>query len=402
MKPLRIALFHNLHSGGAKRTLYEEARRLTERHHLDLYTLSSADRDFCDLRPYVEDRHVYDFEPGKLFRSPFGRLNQGVRLFDLIRLNRLARRVAADIDADGYDVVLVHPCQYAQSPSVLRYLRTPTVYYCHEPLRELYETPPPRPYRQESAMRVALDTIDPLRGAYRLLLRYLDRVSLRSATLVLANSQFTRQNVRRFYGVEATVCPHGIDTTAFRPLEVPRDGFVLSVGALTPNKGFDTIIEGLGRVPEEQRPSLMIISNYAEPRERAYLKELAATQGVDIRLHTGVGDEALVDAYNRAAMVAYAPVREPLGLVPLEAMACGTPVVGVREGGVAETVRHGETGLLAERDPAAFALAIQNLLDDENAQRFGILGRAYVRQKWGWEHAVEMLEQYLYQVTETA
>jgi glycosyltransferase involved in cell wall biosynthesis len=146
----------------------------------------------------------------------------------------------------------------------------------------------------------------------------------------------------------------------------------------------------------------MIISNYAEPRERAYLKELAATQGVDIRLHTGVGDEALVDAYNRAAMVAYAPVREPLGLVPLEAMACGTPVVGVREGGVAETVRHGETGLLAERDPAAFALAIQNLLDDENAQRFGILGRAYVRQKWGWEHAVEMLEQYLYQVTETA
>lgn len=402
MRELRIALFHNLHSGGAKRTLYEEARRLTERHHLYLYTLSSADQVFCDICPYVEEVHVYNFEPGALFRSPFGRLNQGVRLFDLIHLNRLARHVATDIDAGGYDVVLVHPCQYTQSPPVLRYLRTPTGYYCHEPLRELYETPPPRPYKRRSAARAALDAIDPLLSAYRLLLRHLDRVSLRSATLVLTNSRFTRENVRRFYGVEATVCSHGIDTTAFHPLGLPRDGFVLSVGALTPNKGFDTIIAGLGRVPKEQRPSLMIISNYAEAQERAYLEELARAGEVDLSFQAGVGDEALVDAYNRAAMVAYAPVREPLGLVPLEAMACGTPVVGVKEGGVAETVQHGETGILTERDAEAFAQAFLKLLADEAlAHRFGLQGREYVCKAWDWDKAVETLEQHLHRIAGT-
>jgi len=396
MTGLRIAIFHNLHSGGAKRTLYEEARRLTERHHLDLYTLSDADSDFCDLRPYMHENNIYDFEPEPVFRSPFGRLNQGMRLLDLARLRRLARHIAADIDAAGYNVVFIHPSQYTQSPLLLQFLHTPTVYYCHEPLRRLYEPRVPRPYRKRSLGLRVLDAADPLLRAYRSALRRADWASLRSATRVLVNSRFTQGNVSRIYGMETQVCSHGIDTTAFRPLGLPRDGFVLSVGALTPNKGFDTIIAGLGRVPKEQRPSLMIISNYAEAQERAYLEELAAIQSVELTLRTDVGDEALVNAYNRAAIVAYAPVREPLGLVPLEAMACGTPVVGVREGGVAETVRHGETGLLVERRPEDVASALERLLDSPALSReLGQAGRRVVETEWDWTRAIRSLEEHL-------
>jgi len=398
MTGLRIAIFHNLHSGGAKRTLYEEARRLAERHHLNLYTLSSADSDFCDVRPYMHEINIYDFEPGPMFSSPFGRLNRGVRTLDLLRLKRLARRIAADIDASGYDVVFVHPSQYTQSPLVLQFLHTPTVYYCHEPLRRLYEPPVPRPYRKQSLGLRMLDTVDPLLRAYRLALRRADWASLRSATRVLTNSRFTRENVIRNYGVDAVVCSLGIDTDAFRPLGLPHDGTVLSVGALTSNKGFDFIIEGLARISKEQRPSLVIISNYAEPRERAYLEGLAAEQDVAVTFRVGADDEELVEAYNRAALVVYAPVREPLGLVPLEAMACGTPVVGVREGGVAETVQHGETGLLVERRPEALAQALQRLLDNRPlARRLGEQGRQHVCEMWGWSRAVDLLEQHLYQ-----
>jgi glycosyltransferase involved in cell wall biosynthesis len=399
---LNIAVYHNLHSGGAKRTLYEEVRRLTERHHLDLYSLSGADNDFCDARPYVNKVQVYDFEPSPVFHSPFGRLNQGLRLVDLVRLRRLAQRTAADIDAGGYDVVLVHPCQYTQSPLVLQFLRTPTVYYCHEPLRKLYESPLPRPYRKQSLGLWLLDAVDPLLRAYRLALRRMDWANLRSATQVLVNSRFTRENVRRIYGVDATVCPHGIGTDVFRPLGLSCDGTVLSVGALTPNKGFDFIIEGLACVPEERRPCLVIISNYAEPQEQAYLEGLATAQGVRVTFRTGVDDEELVKAYNRAALVAYTPVCEPLGLVPLEAMACGIPVVGVREGGVPETVQHGETGLLVERRPMALAQALQSLLDDQAlCQRLGERGRKYVCEMWKWPYAVDVLEQHLYAVART-
>lgn len=74
--------------------------------------------------------------------------------------------------------------------------------------------------------------------------------------------------------------------------------------------------------------------------------------------------DQLVLEYNKAQICVYAPVLEPLGLVPLESMACGTPVVGVREGGVLESIVHEQTGLLTERDPAQFAGAVQHLLSN--------------------------------------
>ena len=63
-----------------------------------------------------------------------------------------------------------------------------------------------------------------------------------------------------------------------------------------------------------------------------------------------ITDEELVILYNKAKLVVYTPYMEPFGLVPLEAMSCGTPVVGVNEGGVMETVLNGKTGILVERN----------------------------------------------------
>jgi glycosyltransferase involved in cell wall biosynthesis len=103
--------------------------------------------------------------------------------------------------------------------------------------------------------------------------------------------------------------------------------------------------------------------------------------------------------YNKARLCVYAPVKEPFGLVPLEAMACGTPVVGVREGGVSESVRHGETGLLTERDPRQFAEAIISLLNDpERRTQCGCQGRIFVEKQWQWEQSVRDLERHLTEV----
>jgi glycosyltransferase involved in cell wall biosynthesis len=393
---MKVAVYHSLHSGGAKRSLFEEARRLALRHRLDLFTLSSADHVFCDIRPFMEKIHIYDFEPGPLFSSPFGRLNQATRTRDLGRLQRLARRIAREIDAGAYDVVLVHPSRYSQSPQVLQFLDTPTVYYCHEPMRMLYESEVPRPYRRHSVRHRVLDAVDPLLRAYRSALRRADWLSIHGASEVLVNSRFTQKNVRRIYGLPAEVCYHGVDVDVFHPLGLRRNRTVLSIGSLTPNKGFDAIIEGIAHVPEEERPSLVIISNYAEDEERAYLEDLARDRAVTVTFHTGVTDDALVEAYNRAQMVVYTPVREPFGLVPLEAMACGTPVVGVREGGVPETVEDGLNGLLVNRDPEKLGEAIRTLLeDDELAERYGVQGKACVAEKWTWEQAVQRLEDHL-------
>jgi glycosyltransferase involved in cell wall biosynthesis len=76
-------------------------------------------------------------------------------------------------------------------------------------------------------------------------------------------------------------------------------------------------------------------------------------------------------------------------------MACGTLVIGVAEGGVRETIRHGETGLLTDRDPKQFADALLKLLADPSlAAELGRRGIEYIRQQWNWDRSVAGLEKH--------
>jgi glycosyltransferase involved in cell wall biosynthesis len=395
---MKIAVFHDLLSGGAKRALHESVRRLAANHHIDVFTLSSANHSFCDLRPQVDHYHIFDFQPLPLARSPFGRLNQAIRLTDLMRLRRVARAVARSIEGGGYDVVFVEPCQYETAPSLLRSLRgPPMVYYCQEPLRLLYEPTPSRPYdRPDSKRQHTLDRLDPLIPLYFKTLKDNDQRNIRRADRVLVNSAFVQDAVRRIYHVEAQVSYLGVDAQLFRPVAIEKRRMVLSVGSLTPMKGFDFLIQAVSRIPRPARPELAIASNFQNARERAYLEELARGLDVDLRLPGNVSDAQLVDLYNQALVTVYAPHREPFGLVPVESLACQTPVVAVREGGIQETIVHEHTGLLIERDPELFARAVAGLLDQpELAAAYGRNGRERVLRYWTWDQAVATLESHL-------
>jgi glycosyltransferase involved in cell wall biosynthesis len=89
-------------------------------------------------------------------------------------------------------------------------------------------------------------------------------------------------------------------------------------------------------------------------------------------------------------------VLEPFGFVPLESMACGTPVLGVAEGGVRESILHGKTGWLVQRNQQEFAQAIVQLLSQPRLiEELGREGPAYVQENWNWDKSVNNLEQHL-------
>jgi len=398
---LRIAVYHNLHSGGAKHALYQIVRRLIGRHQVDHWCISTADTQFYDLREFVEDNLVFEFKPGRLFHSPFGRFNQAVRWCDLARLEKVQRCIAAEIDRRGYDVAYIQPCQFTQNPSLLCYLRTPSLYHCQEPFRRFYELPLPRVDRNNRGWRSVPDRIDPFNWAYHQRLQRWERRNVQHASRIVTNSFFTREALYRIYGVNARVLYLGVDPETFRPLGLPKENMVLSVGALIPQKGFDFIVESLGLIPKHLQPNLVVVSNYQEPAERAYLEKLAAARGVSLRLCVQVSTVELVHLYNTAICTVYAPIMEPFGLVPLESMACGTPVVAVKEGGVRESVLHGQTGLLTDRDADQFAIAARTLLENEVlAKQYGEQARKYVLEHWSWDVTVQQLEQHLLQVAD--
>jgi len=393
---MRIAIYHDLPSGGAKRTLYETVKRLSERgHSLDVYTLSTANKDFCNISRYLDAEYEFEFLPSKLLPSPLGRLNQLTRWWDLQRLNRLARQIASRIDAKKYDVVFAQPCMWTQAPLILRYLRTPSVYYCHELPRHLYEKSGNRSFVR--SWREIFNALDPLIWLYRSTARRIDRTAACCATRVLVNSSFIQKQSQDKYGVDSIICYHGVDTDDFSPRSDSKQlDYILSVGAIQSHKGYDFLIESLKYIDAGLRPPLHLIGNTKTTSYHEALQVMAQERGVDLHIVVGVDQFELVRKYNEAVLVVYAPYNEPFGLVPLEAMACGKPVVGVREGGVKETVKDGYTGTLVDRDPQAFGAAIQTLLENPTlTSTYSENSRKYALEHWSWDKSVSDLEGHL-------
>jgi glycosyltransferase involved in cell wall biosynthesis len=372
-------------------------RRLAPEHSIDVYSLSTADHSFCDIRPFASKHKVYDFSPRGLFRSPFGRLNQLQRWRDLGDLDQLQRKIAGEINNAGYDVFFANTCAFTFVPAVLQCIAIPSVYYLHEPFGPGMERLNVRSDPSRREWRGTVDRYDPCFHLYWDRLHDLQRKSMQKVGRLLANSHFTAQCNQAVFGRESVFCPLGVDLNDFQPISgVSRDEFVLSVGEMSSRKGFDFLIESLARIPVNQRPPLKLACNSIKPGELDYINHLAGRSQVDVQILYKLDVVKLRDYYNRARLCVYSPVAEPFGLVPLEAMACGTPVVGVREGGVAESIVHEQTGLLVERDPDQFAAAVQSLLANPGlAEIYGRNAREHVTQNWNWDRSVSLLSSQL-------
>ena len=310
----------------------------------------------------------------------------------LHRLEAVNREAATLIDSGAYDVALVDACRFTFAPQILRYLRTPSLYYCHHgpwrsdgisegQARSLYET--------------ARDVAHlPLRQRLERKIRDEDRQLTRMARAVATNSAFTRQRLREACGIEAELCPPGIEIPPRRPKR--EGGYVLSVGDLVPHKGHDLVVRALAALPAPGRPALHIVANSGGRTYVLRLQRMARELGVALLIREAISDADLEGEYGGAYLYAFGARREPLGLAPLEAMANILPVVAVNEGGVPETVSDGVTGFLVPADPAAMANRIAILLGDAALRsRMGEAGRAAVEKLWSRDHRAVALESVL-------
>lgn len=397
---MRIALFHNLPSGGAKRHTLEQVRELAHRgHEVVEFAPSTAALTFCSLGPWVSAQRIF---PSAEFPSiprvplvtPF--LHTLLGLSVLRHTRRVNRTIAVGIDRGGFDVVLAKDCHLIMNPYVLRYLRTPTVFQCHHGLRHRVEHDHQAALATQAstlASRIKSAYYAPARAAYMTRFTRDEVRNIQSASRVATNSRFSQQLIIQYYGIQAEVLYPGINTDVFRFLPLAKQDYVLCVAALIYSKGYRFLISALARMPEHGRPRLFIAANSIDPAEERQVRNLAVSRGVSIHIESIVDDQRLTEVYSQARAFVYAPIQEALGIAPLEALACGTPVIAVAEGGICETMRDGVTGWLVERDERAFADRLAALLGDGAEQRrLADSGIAYVRENWTWRAAVDRLE----------
>lgn len=376
---LRVAIFHTLPPGGARRALFELVRRSSAsvEYHLHEVDLGRAERwphlvGHQALGPFVHTvtRH-------RLVAAP--RLGPIARVADIETMQLLQRRLARVLDAGRYDAILVSHEQFTSSPSILRWLRTPTVYLCQEPRRRSFEAEAAGPHMS--------GPLGPAARSYERVLRRRDIEAARAAGTLVTNSRYTAGYVSRAYGRGALVCHLGVDETVLRSAEPsrPRRNTVLSVGALDPAKGHDLVVEALGRVPRSARPALDIVHERGHDDVAVELRARASALGVDITFHRAVPDTRLAELYASARATVCAARLEPFGLTAIESLSCGTPVVAVSEGGFPEAVVDGVHGRLVPRDAAHLAAAITDVLNHPPAEA-GELRRS-VLPYWSWDSA---------------
>ena len=200
------------------------------------------------------------------------------------------------------------------------------------------------------------------------------------------------------------VVPCGVDLGRFRPDVAPErkpEGLrrLVVVGRLVERKGVGNVVAALADLP---RTELVVAGGPPAPclegdRQAHRLLAVAAEYGVVDRvfLRGTVGRDALPALLRSADAVVCAPWYEPFGIVPLEAMACGVPVVATAVGGLVDTVVDGLTGVhVPPRDPERLAAALRPLLDDPERRRaMGAAGVRRARRLYTWERVAAATEE---------
>ena len=222
-----------------------------------------------------------------------------------------------------------------------------------------------------------------------------------SARLMIASSPHEREAMVRLYDAQddnIRVVPCGVDLSLFRPLDVGEarqrlglngERVILYVGRIEPIKGLGLLLHSASIMDGRDSLKVLIIGgDGAHEGEVKQLKELAGELGVeDIMEFVGTVDQRRLPLYYNAADVCVVPsYYESFGLAALEALACGTPVVASRVGGLPAFVQHGRTGyLLSLRCPEPFADSMDTILSSKVLRRTMSLAARRQAEGMGWE-----------------
>jgi glycogen synthase len=246
---------------------------------------------------------------------------------------------------------------------------------------------------------------------------WVERTAYQNADGVIAVSAAMREDVHHLYGVPSEkirIIHNGIDLNQYKPTcspEVlarygidPDRPFVLFVGRITRQKGIIHLVSAIKYL----RPGVQVVLCAGAPdtpeigREMAERVEQARREAANpiIWVAQIVPKEDIIPLYTQAALFICPSVYEPFGIINLEAMACGTPVVASAVGGIKEVVVPGKTGLLVPfeprgqtdfepKDPEGFArdlaAAVNRLLDDpDTLKRMGVRSRERVEHFFSW------------------
>ena len=313
---MKIAFVHDflLRLGGAERVLKTLMEMYPE---APVYTL---------LYDEAKVGHVFPRERVRTSRlQKFPRFIPGMHKF----LFPYMPGAVEDFDFSGYDIVLSSSSAYAHG--IVTNLETTHICYYHSHMRYAWDYT--HQYLRDQKLGLLGEML-----ASRMLhkVRQWDFLAADRVDIPLANSKTVQQRIRKYYHEEAEIIYPPVDTERFTP-HPKHEGYFLIVSTLTPYKRIDLAIDVFNKLGKR----LVIIGT---GNDEARLKRLASSH-IDF---LGFKDDDVVKEYLENCRAFIFPGEEDFGIAPVEAMACGKPVLAFRKGGLTETMIEGVTGQFFE------------------------------------------------------
>jgi glycosyltransferase involved in cell wall biosynthesis len=275
----------------------------------------------------------------------------------------------------------------------------PTFCYCHTPLRVIHDEQM-RDFYLKERYRVFWKRIffNLASVSYSLL----EKMAWKHFGWIFCNSRNTQKRILDANLAERNkveILNPGVDINRFK-FSRRRENYFLAVSRLSEYKRPDLAIVEFKKFRKIRKDFKLIIAGHASERDKKYLQKLkslaSGVEGVEIRVSPP--DEELIDLYRNCCAFIFTPINEDFGITPLEAMACGKPVIGVNSGGIMETVVEGKTGFLAE--PNKIHELMENVSNLSSNEYKKLAKNARKRAElFSWDSFVKKIERRIRELT---
>ena len=375
-KKLKVALYIPwiYQKGGVERTFIELITR--SRHDWTVFT-NHFDRD--GTFPEMSSLKIVELKRVSLART----------FLDLAKAS--ARFLAQKIPLKNFDLFVVSTAGFAEFVAIRNH-SIPTVAFCHTPLRVIHDPIIRERYLADNKKKKHAFL------AFEKAYKAAERLSWRFFKLAVVGSKevFNRLRIAGIFEKEKTEFLYrGVDLEECKPGK--SGGYFLLPGRISWTKnvelGIAAFIEMVKTNPK-LRKFRLIVAGGVDEKSKGYFRELerkySGQKGLEFVPNPD--DGKLFKLYAGSYCVLFTALNEDWGLVPVEAMAFGKPVIAVNQGGPMESVIDGVTGFLAQPDAPAFAKAMANMASDKKLERrMGVAGRKRA-MLFDWNKAAKRMD----------